>query len=220
VAILRQVCHSLAEAHAMGLVHRDVKPANVFLCRYGLEHDFVKVLDFGLVKRAATPSDVKVTAVGAFAGTPAYGSPESAIGEEGTVDARSDLYSLGCVAFWLLTGRTVFEAATPVQMLMRHVNEEPPAPSARSELPVPPELDGLILELLRKDPAARPGSASEVVTRLDAIPLEQPWDQVRARQWWERNRPEHAWPAPSTAPHGAVETSLVRPLGPGSGSGG
>jgi len=219
VAILRQVCHSLAEAHAMGLVHRDVKPANIFLCRYGLEHDFVKVLDFGLVKRAQGESDVRVTAVGSFAGTPAYGSPESAVGEEGTVDSRSDLYSLGCVAFWLLTGRTVFEANTPVQMLMRHVNEPPPTPSGCSELPVPPELDAVILDLLEKDPRARPASAAEVVARLDAIPLHRPWDQVRARQWWERNRPEHQWPAPTGTPHGPVEASLIQPLHAGARSG-
>ncbi len=219
IAILRQVCHSLAEAHAMGLVHRDVKPANILLCRYGLEHDFVKVLDFGLVKRAQEESDVRVTAVGSFAGTPAYGSPESAVGEDGTVDSRSDLYSLGCVAFWLLTGRTVFEANTPVQMLMRHVNEQPPAPSERSELPVPPELDAVILDLLEKDPRARPASAADVVARLDAIPLDRPWDQVRAQQWWERNQPERPWPAPTGTPHGPVETSLIQPLYAGARSG-
>jgi serine/threonine protein kinase len=218
VAILRQVCHSLAEAHAMGLVHRDVKPANIFLCRYGLEHDFVKVLDFGLVKRAQGEPDVRVTAVGSFAGTPAYCSPESAVGEEGTVDSRSDLYSLGCVGFWLLTGRTVFEASTPVQMLMRHVNTPPPPPSACSELPVPPELDAVILDLLEKDPQARPASAAAVVARLDAISLDRPWDQVRAQQWWERNRPERQWPALTGTPHGP-ETSLIQPLHAGARSG-
>ncbi len=218
VFILRQACHSLAEAHAMGLVHRDVKPANIFLCRYGLEHDFVKVLDFGLVKQTNGPSDVRVTEVGSFAGTPAYGSPESAIGEEGTVDARSDLYSLGCVAFWLLTGRTVFEASTPVQMLMHHVNREPEPPSRYTELPVPAELDALILDLLRKDKGARPSSAAEVGARLDGISLARVWDEERARQWWERHRPQRTAPTDITRSDGPVSTSLVQPLETESGS--
>jgi serine/threonine-protein kinase len=193
VAILRQVCHSLAEAHALGLVHRDIKPANIFLCRYGLEHDFVKVLDFGLVKRTDGSSDVKVTAVGSFAGTPAYGSPESASGDK-ALDGRSDLYSLGCVAFWLLTGRTVFEARSSVQMLMDHFGREPEPPSRCTEVPVPPELDALILDLLRKEKETRPASAGEVVARLDAIPFERPWDQERARLWWDHHRPLVPWP--------------------------
>ena len=213
VAILRQACHSLAEAHAAGLVHRDIKPANIYLCRYGLEHDFVKVLDFGLVKRAGGESEVRVTAVGSFAGTPAYGSPESAVGEDDTVDGRSDLYSLGCVAFWLLTGRTVFQSDHPVQMLMQHVHREPEIPSRLTELPVPPALDALVLALLQKEKETRPASASDVVASLDAIPLDRPWDAERARQWWDRHHPPRPWPKRATPLEGAVHTSLVQPLG-------
>jgi eukaryotic-like serine/threonine-protein kinase len=215
VAILRQACHSLAEAHADGLVHRDIKPANIYLCRYGLELDFVKVLDFGLVKRSGGASDVRVTAVGTFAGTPAYGAPESAVGEDGAVDGRSDLYSLGCVAFWLLTGRTVFEARHPVQMLMQHVNRPPDTPSRHTELPVPPELDAVIMDLLQKEKDARPASASDLVARLDAIPLERRWDTERARQWWDRHHPPRPWPKRATPLEGAVHTSLVQPLDAG-----
>ena len=217
VAILRQTCHSLAEAHALGLVHRDVKPANIFLCRYGLEHDFVKVLDFGLVKRSGASPDVRVTAAGWFAGTPAYSSPESVLGEEGAVDGRSDLYSLGCVAFWILTGRMVFGAGTPVQMMMDHANTEPEPPSRCTELPVPPELDALILSLLRKQRDARPASAAEVIARLDGIPLDRPWDAERARQWWDRHRPSRAWPDRSATPEDVGPVSLVRQpeAGPG-----
>jgi len=213
VAILRQACHSLAEAHAAGLVHRDIKPANIYLCRYGLDHDFVKVLDFGLVKRAGGASEVRVTAVGSFAGTPAYGSPESAVGEDEALDGRSDLYSLGCVAFWLLTGRTVFQADHPVQMLMQHVHRQPDTPSRLTELPVPPELDTLVLALLQKEKEARPASASDIVARLDAIPLDRPWDAERARQWWDRHHPPRPWPKRATPLEGAVHTSLVQPLG-------
>jgi serine/threonine-protein kinase len=174
------------------LVHRDIKPANVFICRYGLEYDFVKVLDFGLVKHAGTgPSgEVKLTEVGAFAGTPAYVSPESAMGEE--VDGRTDIYSLGCVAYWLLTARTVFEAATPMQMLIKHVNDEPEPPSRRTELPIPGELDELILECLQKDKTRRPHSAEDLMRRLDTIRIDEAWTEGRARGWWDRHRPQSA----------------------------
>jgi serine/threonine-protein kinase len=192
VHVLSQACRSLAEAHVRDLVHRDIKPANVFICRYGLEYDFVKVLDFGLVKHAGTgPSgEVKLTEVGAFAGTPAYVSPESAMGEE--VDGRTDIYSLGCVAYWLLTARTVFEAATPMQMLIKHVNDEPEPPSRRTELPIPGELDELILECLQKDKTRRPHSAEDLMRRLDTIRIDEAWTEGRARGWWDRHRPQSA----------------------------
>jgi len=198
IPILRQVCHSLAEAHATGLVHRDIKPANIFLCRYGQDVDFVKVLDFGLVKRAGEQSrrDVKLTEVGAFAGTPAYGSPEGAAGEGDEVDARSDLYSLGCVAYWLLTGHTVFEATSPMLMLVQHINKEPEPPSKLSELDIPPALDEVILSCLEKDKAERPASAEELDARLGAIDLGKTWSADRARQWWERHRPRRSVSAP------------------------
>jgi serine/threonine-protein kinase len=198
VPILRQVCHSLAEAHGNGLVHRDIKPANIFLCRYGQDVDFVKVLDFGLVKRAGEQSrgDVKLTDVGAFAGTPAYGSPESAAGEGDEVDARSDLYSLGCVAYWLLTGRTVFKASSPMLMLVQHINNAPEPPSKVSELDVPPALDELVMNCLEKEQANRPASAEELDERLGAIDLAGSWSADRARQWWERHRPLRRESAP------------------------
>jgi serine/threonine-protein kinase len=189
VAMLQQVCHSLAEAHARGLVHRDVKPANIFVCRYGLEHDFVKVLDFGLVKATGGTSDVRLTDVGAFAGTPAYGSPESAMGGDVEVDGRSDLYSLGCVVYWLLTGRTVFEGRQPMQVMLQHVNQSPEPPSRHTELPVPAELDALVLQLLSKTPEDRPASAEQVHAMAGEIPLPTPWTRERAREWWNRHRP-------------------------------
>jgi serine/threonine-protein kinase len=191
IHVLRQVCHSLAEAHARGMVHRDVKPANIIVCRYGQDEDFVKVLDFGLVKRTGelARGDAKLTEAGGFAGTPAYGSPESAGGEGQEADPRSDLYSLGCVAHWLLTSRTVFEASSPMLMLVQHLHQEPDPPSRFAELPVPPALDRLVLDCLAKDPAKRPSSAEHVSERLSAIELDTPWSAERARQWWGQHAP-------------------------------
>jgi serine/threonine-protein kinase len=194
VHILRQVCHSLAEAHQQGMVHRDIKPANVFLARYGQDVDFVKVLDFGLVKRAGEQArrDVKLTDVGTFAGTPAYGSPEGAAGEAEEVDPRSDLYSLGCVAYWLMTGRTVFRADSPLLMLVQHIHNEPEPPSRHSEFGIPPDLERLVLECLRKDKTDRPPSAEILAARLAVIEQERPWSRDRAQQWWDRHRPVRA----------------------------
>jgi len=121
VHLLVQACHSLAEAHRAGLVHRDIKPANLILCRYGLDYDFLKVLDFGLVKEQVVeePDAVRLTQHGRIIGTPAFMAPEMAMGT-GTADARSDLYALGCVASWLLAGRLVFEAKTSVRWWEMH----------------------------------------------------------------------------------------------------
>jgi serine/threonine-protein kinase len=129
IHILRQVCESLAEAHATGLVHRDIKPANIHVGRLGLTHDFVKVLDFGLVKSVAGPAgeDTLGTAVGLTPGTPAYMAPEMALGDE--VDGRADLYALGCVAYFLLTGQVVFEGDNALQMVAKHLREAPVPPS-------------------------------------------------------------------------------------------
>jgi hypothetical protein len=186
VYVLEQMCHSLAEAHERGLVHRDVKPANIFLCRYGRDLDFVKVLDFGLVKHSDERSrgDAKLTEVGGFAGTPAYGSPESAEGGDTEVDARSDIYSLGCVAYWLLTGSTVFEASSPMLMLVQHLHTEPAPPSAAAPGDVPLAMDELILSCLQKRAADRPASADEVAERLRGIRFDCPWSAERARAWW------------------------------------
>ncbi len=191
IHILRQACHSLAEAHDRGMIHRDIKPGNIFICRHGRECDFVKVLDFGLVKHLnqARFRQAELTDVGTFAGTPAYGSPESAIADREAVDARSDIYSLGCVAYWLLTGRTVFDAPTSVMMLVQHVKQEPDPPSKFSELEIPTALDELVMRCLRKDKSKRPGSADELAAQLAAIELEGPWTQERAREWWDLHYP-------------------------------
>jgi eukaryotic-like serine/threonine-protein kinase len=185
VHLLRQVCHSLGEAHEAGLIHRDIKPANIFTCRYGREVDVVKVLDFGLVKhtQAPEPGAELVTADQLAGGTPAFMAPEQALGED-KVDGRSDLYAVGCVGYWLLTGTLVFEGATPLETIVMHVHAQPDLPSRRTDLTIPPELESLILTCLAKDPAARPTTADELGTRLAAVPLERPWTAERAREWW------------------------------------
>jgi serine/threonine-protein kinase len=190
IRILRQVCHSLAEAHGKNLVHRDIKPANIYVCRYGQDLDFVKVLDFGLVKRAGEEleRDLGITRIGAYIGTPAYGSPELASGSPET-DIRSDIYSLGCVAFWLLTGRTVFRAPTLPIMLVKHINDAPDPPSRHAGFAVPPALDNLVLECLRKDKDERPASAAVLGHRLATIEVDQPWTDDSARRWWDTYQP-------------------------------
>ncbi|MBW2255163.1 MAG: serine/threonine protein kinase, partial [Deltaproteobacteria bacterium] len=186
VELLVQVCESLAEAHEAGVIHRDIKPANIFLCKLGVTYDFVKVLDFGLVKfTAGSPLEsAQLTGMDASHGTPAFMPPEVVDGST-HFDARSDVYAVGCVAFWLLTGRLVFDVESPIGQIMAHVNEPAPAPSSVTELPVPPALDGLVLRCLSKDPNARPQTAKELLDALRACPLEHPWDQDRARSWWD-----------------------------------
>jgi eukaryotic-like serine/threonine-protein kinase len=190
VYLLRQVCHSLSEAESCGLVHRDIKPANIFLCRYGEEYDFVKVLDFGIVKGSPDggQADPLQTGENIIQGTPAFMSPEQAVGAE--VDGRTDIYATGCVAYWLLTGKFVFTADTPMGLLMQHVQAQPAPPSARTDQPVPAALDRLVLSCLAKDPAGRPQSARELSGRLAEIEGASGWTQDRARSWWATHQPE------------------------------
>jgi serine/threonine-protein kinase len=188
--ILRQACASLAEAHTRGIVHRDIKPANIYLCRRALEHDVVKVLDFGLAKRVATGTAAprgRVTQPDLIAGTPAYLAPEASM--DGVVDARGDLYALGCVGFWLLTGRLVFEGDSAAALLVAHARDVPEPPSRLAAFSVPQELDRAVLECLAKDPALRPASADALAARLATVQFDRPWTEVDAAQWWVTHRP-------------------------------
>jgi tRNA A-37 threonylcarbamoyl transferase component Bud32 len=194
VYILRQVCHSLAEAHARGLVHRDIKPANIYVCRMGLDYDFAKVLDFGLVKfKRSTVDQTLLSGDHPTTGTPAYMAPEVILGT-GDVDRRADVYALGCVAHFLLTGRLVFEADTPIKMLMHHVQSRPEPPSARTELPIPRELDELVLACLEKDPNKRPADAEHLYRLSCECKSCDQWTSDAARTWWEHNLSELTGP--------------------------
>jgi eukaryotic-like serine/threonine-protein kinase len=186
--ILRQVCDSLEEAHSYGLVHRDIKPANIHVGRVGRKHDFVKVMDFGLVKAVTdvAPQETLATIPGQMAiGTPAYMSPEMALGE--TVDARTDIYALGCVAYFLLTGELVFGGDKAINLIAKHLQAEPVPPSQRTTQSIPPALDRLIMKALSKDPNARPQSAREFSDTLSWVPTEA-WGETQASEWWNAHR--------------------------------
>jgi eukaryotic-like serine/threonine-protein kinase len=199
-AIVRQACRSLAEAHRHGMVHRDIKPGNIFLCRMGGEYDFTKVLDFGLVK-VVDSSDIQLTGEGATTGTPAYMPPE--VSQAGSIDGRTDLYALGCVAYWLLTGHLVFEEKTATATMLAHIREQPVPPSQRTVPPAPEWLDRAILMCLAKEPSQRPASAEILAEMLDGA---DSWTARNAQDWWEANLPagavanlEAAGPRPGTS---------------------
>jgi serine/threonine-protein kinase len=184
IHLLQQACESLAEAHQRGLVHRDIKPGNIQVCRMGQYADWVKVLDFGLVKsQAGDVLEPGLTAPHTVTGTPAYLSPESALGE--AVDQRTDIYALGCVAYWMLTGRYVFTGDSAMQIVARHVSSEPAPPSRHSTFDVPPELDQLVLACLAKRPAERPATARELCDRLGECAVGSAWTREDAKKWWE-----------------------------------
>jgi serine/threonine-protein kinase len=185
VHILSNALTSLAEAHDRGLVHRDIKPENIFVCRRSDEVDVVKVLDFGLVRIAKAPDDARLTAAGMITGTPATMAPEQATGRD--LDGRTDIYSLGCVACWLLTGSDAFAADSAIELLTKHINEAPQPLRERNEA-VPEELARLIEACLEKDPARRPPDARTLVQALEALvlPPGQTWTPRRAATWWSQ----------------------------------
>jgi serine/threonine-protein kinase len=190
VHILGQVCHSLDEAHHNGLTHRDIKPANIFVSGTGTELDFVKVLDFGLVQlRSVQAGESRnLTPEATVACTPAYAAPEIARGAE-TYDHRVDIYAVGCVAYWLLTGKRVFDGKTTMQMLFDHASTPPAPPRTRTDQPIPPELEQLIMDCLEKDPARRPANARLLVERLSMCRLPESWTRERAERWWQDHVP-------------------------------
>ena len=193
VFLLKQACLSLAEAHSLGLVHRDIKPGNLFVCRLGQQFDFLKVLDFGVVSRRGRGARAPLTEAGLLLGTPAYLAPEL-VGQD-AFDARVDIYSLGCVAYWLLTGRPPFEGGDAMSVLMQHSSATPLAPSELAEKPVPKDLDALVVACLGKDPRERPADAEQLAARLDSLSVAGWWTQQKARAWWALHVPELLDPA-------------------------
>lgn len=215
IDLLRQVCGSLAEAHGIGLVHRDIKPANIIVTVRGGICDFVKLLDFGLVKTMDEERNTQLTAVGSLAGTPLYLSPE-AINQPDQVDARSDLYAVGAVGYFLLTGLPVFEGRYVLEICQKHVSEQPLPPSQRANRAIAPELESLILDCLAKDPAQRPSSAAALAEALTNCAGAESWNKHAAEQWWARHRgPTNSAPPPqspqlSTASRAAaMEQTLI-----------
>jgi serine/threonine-protein kinase len=181
VRILTQAAGALAEAHEAGLVHRDIKPANILLCHRGLDRDFVKVVDFGLVREVRTDEDPGLTGPGAIAGTPLYMPPEAISG--GTLDPRSDLYALGAVGYYLVTGTPPFEGKTIVEVCAHHLHTPPTPPHERLGSDVPAGLEAILLACLAKHPAERPESARALIARLESVEVE-PWTAREADAWW------------------------------------
>lgn len=189
--ILKQICESLYEAHCTGLVHRDVKPANVMLTRRGGIADMCKTLDFGLVKAVDERKLANVSGDRALTGTPLYMSPE-AIQSAALVDARSDLYAVGAVGYFLLTGRPPFESSSLIELCRMHVSETPVPPSERDGAPCTVEIEAAIMKCLEKNPAKRPQTARELAKMLEAAPVVEPWSTDYAEAWWIRRDNEVA----------------------------
>ena len=183
IRILEQVCGSLAEAHAIGLVHRDIKPANIILSVRGGLYDFAKLLDFGLVKALDQRKESQLTTMGSMAGTPLYLSPE-AIENPDDLDARSDLYAVGAVGYYLLTGTPVFDGRHVMEILQKHVTTAPEPPSKRLGRPVSKELEQLLLKCLAKNPADRSASAGALADELTQCPAAATWTKKDAQEWW------------------------------------
>ena len=174
-------------------VRRDIKPANIHLGRVGTRQDFVKVLDFGLVMSASVGGDASLASIGGvLMGTPAYMAPEMALGQD--VDARADLYALGCVAYYLLTGQQVFTGDTLVTVIAQHLQAVPVPPSQRTAVPIPLALEQLVLACLAKRPEDRPQLARHLAQLLDSIDG-MTWGQNEAVHWWSQHDPEQVVPS-------------------------
>jgi tRNA A-37 threonylcarbamoyl transferase component Bud32 len=214
--VLRQVCGSLAEAHDLGLIHRDIKPANVILTRrWGLA-DVVKVVDFGLVKDLAAGAGTGLTAENTLTGTPLYMAPE-AIRSARAVGVSSDLYAVGALGYFLLTGRPVFEGESVVEVAGHHLHTEPTPPSKRLGQPVPEALEAAILGCLEKDPQHRPSSAAALLATLEELPGVPEWTQAEAQRRWEQHAARCALPEAGSA---AVDKDAAEPVFSGSSAGG
>ena len=186
IHILQQICGSLYEAHSQGLVHRDIKPANVMLNRRGCEPDVVKVLDFGLVKAIEQSEELQADHAGSLAGTPLYMSPES-IQAPMSVDARSDIYAVGAIGYFLLTGQPVFEAANLVELCQKHIDEAPVPPSKRSQAEISGQLEDALMSCLEKTRARRPQTARDLSLLLSACRASGQWSIADGDRWWGRH---------------------------------
>jgi serine/threonine protein kinase len=204
IRILKAICSSLYEAHSLGLVHRDIKPANIMLNRRGGESDVVKVLDFGLVRALDEAKATRQT--GGLAGTPLYMSPE-AIQSPDSVDPRSDLYAVGAVGYFLMTGQPVFDAASLVELCQRHLTSLPDSPSQRLGRAVSPELESAILACLEKNRAKRPQTARDLAALLNRAPTAESWSLEEADAWWSRHERTKAAAASSSGPRSAPQPS-------------
>ena len=202
IGIMEQVCGSLAEAHDLGLIHRDIKPSNILVSHRGGDYDVVKVLDFGLVRALLTSKNKSRSDSEFIEGTPAYMAPEAVTGVEG-VGPHTDLYSLGAVGYFLLTGTPVFTSSSVVEVLADHLHTSPEPPSQRLGRPVPADLERLLLSCLEKAPALRPANARSLRAELRECRTRVGWTEKDAERWWESH------PAPAPTQERAIRTSTV-----------
>jgi serine/threonine-protein kinase len=201
VHVLTQICGALAEAHDLGLVHRDVKPANVLLSPRKHEHELAKIVDFGLVKQVEqTPEQASLTGSNTITGTPLYLAPE-AIRAPDALDARSDLYALGALAWFMLVGKPPFEGESIVEICSQHLLSPPRRPSSVLGQPIPSDLEAIVLRCLEKRPDARPSDARALRRELEATSVAGHWTAERAAAWWQSHAPSPAASkTPSTGP--------------------
>ena len=183
IHILRQVCAALAEAHARDIIHRDIKPENIMVCRYGGAYDFVKILDFGLVKHISRKHSRDLTRALRILGTPLYMAPER-LRNPADVDARSDIYAVGALAFLMLTGRKLFDSTDDLELSSKILNDEPPRVAAAAPQPVPMELDLIVTSCVEKKRELRPQRVADLVEAFDVLALEHRWTQREAQEWW------------------------------------
>lgn len=219
IHILRQVCASLTEAHGIGLIHRDIKAANVILCERGGVYDVAKVVDFGLVKEVESVGGISLSGANIITGTPTYLSPESIRTPE-RVDGRTDIYSLGVLAYYLVTGQHVFEGENFLEICGHHLHTRPVPPSLRTSCPVPGDLETVILSCLEKDPAGRPGDVRTLSLLLGRCRDAGAWDERKAEAWWRGNEARvrracgKSPPTATESPHPvALETVVLEPSG-------
>jgi len=201
--ILIQVCSALQEAHELSFIHRDIKPANIILCERGAIPDFVKVVDYGLVKEVAKDTGASTQIV---LGTPAYIAPE-AFTEPANVGPAADLYAVGCVGYFLLTGKRVFTGATDLDTCVQHVTKAP-TPIAEHVADVPPALEAIIMRCLAKTPAERYASAQELADALRELGVIARWSEDDATAWWAKHRPSETPGDPTTPPTATITIDI------------
>ena len=211
VHLLRQICGALHEAHAVGLIHRDIKPANIFAARRGGVQDVAKLLDFGLVKEGSEKSGGSATRIGSFSGTPLYMSPEQAAAYE-DVDGRADIYSLGAVAYYLLTAHPPFSSRNVVELLKAHRNAEVPPPSGLTA-GIPPDLERIVVQCLAKSPADRYQDVVGLRHAFEQCSVANNWGAEQADEWWQTRAERSPTSAFATSPIDAtVDSQQTTPI--------
>jgi serine/threonine-protein kinase len=189
---MTQIGDSLQEAHEAGMIHRAIKPAHIYVAKLGRHVDVAKVLDFGLVKVTGSESpdlDVSASTDNKVLGTPAYLPPELTVAQ-GQVDGRADLYALGCVAYYLLTGKLVFETKSPIKMVVAHATRPPPKPSTRTAEPIPEALESIVMHCLEKNVEDRPESANYLASLLRKTGPADSWTVEARVAWWRQHLPQ------------------------------